>query len=234
LFFEGSLIPTLFLILGWGYQPERVQAGIYLLFYTLLASLPLLVAIFYIYSQVGRLFIPFILKDLLVEGSSLLYLAIIFAFLVKMPMFLVHLWLPKAHVEAPVRGSIILAGVLLKLGGYGLLRMFNLLTPLGIKLNYLWVSVSLVGGCLVRFICLRQTDLKALVAYSSVAHIGLVLGGLITLNYWGICGAFTLIIAHGLCSSGLFCLTNISYERLGSRSLIINKGLLNFIPSIAL
>nr|QXT45768.1 NADH dehydrogenase subunit 4 [Leucrocuta aphrodite] len=234
LFFEGSLIPTLFLILGWGYQPERVQAGMYLLFYTLLASLPLLVGIFYIYESLGSLFIPFLTKSSCLGGASLFYLAMVFAFLVKMPMFLVHLWLPKAHVEAPVSGSMILAGVLLKLGGYGLLRVFNLLTSLGLKYNFVWVGISLVGGCLVSFICLRQTDLKALVAYSSVAHMGLVLGGLLTLNYWGVCGAFTLMIAHGLCSSGLFCLTNISYERLGSRSLVINKGLLNFMPSMAL
>lgn len=233
LFFESSLIPTFLLILGWGYQPERVQAGIYLLFYTLLASLPLLVSVFYIYTLQGNLFIP-ILGKYSISGNFLFYLTMVGAFLVKIPIFLVHLWLPKAHVEAPVRGSIILAGVLLKLGGYGLLRVLNLLSILGLKFNIIWIGVSLVGGCLVRFICLRQTDLKALVAYSSVAHMGLVLGGLLTINYWGICGAYTLIIAHGLCSSGLFCLTNIRYERLGSRRLIINKGLMHFIPRITL
>lgn len=232
LFFERSLIPTLFLIIGWGYQPERLQAGIYLLFYTLLASLPLLIGIFYLISSVNTLNF-----FLLLDHSffySLIYLSLIFAFLVKIPMFLVHLWLPKAHVEAPVAGSIILAGILLKLGGYGLIRVFPILTEAGLIYNYWWISIRLVGGVLVRLVCLRQTDLKALIAYSSVAHIGIVLGGLITLYYWGIRGAFTLIIAHGLCSSGLFCLANISYERLGRRRLLINKGLLNFIPRIAL
>lgn len=232
LFFESSLIPTLFLILGWGYQPERLQAGVYLLFYTLLASLPLLVGIFYLYGTNYSIFFP-----LLVEGPvsyTVLYLCLIVAFLVKMPMFLVHLWLPKAHVEAPVSGSMILAGVLLKLGGYGLLRIFKILVISGLTFNFIWIGIRLIGGVLVSLICLRQTDLKALIAYSSVAHIGIVLGGLITLSYWGFCGSFTLMIAHGLCSSGLFCLANISYERLGSRSLLINKGLMNFIPRITL
>nr|YP_009255461.1 NADH dehydrogenase subunit 4 [Anopheles laneanus]AND46710.1 NADH dehydrogenase subunit 4 [Anopheles laneanus]AWB98337.1 NADH dehydrogenase subunit 4 [Anopheles laneanus] len=233
LFFEASLIPTLFLILGWGYQPERLQAGIYLLFYTLLASLPLLIGIFYILNFNNTLSFN-LLFNVSFLNMNLLYLCLIFAFLVKMPMFLVHLWLPKAHVEAPVSGSMILAGVLLKLGGYGLLRMFSLLQISGVKYNYWFISISLVGGVLISLICLRQTDLKALIAYSSVAHMGIVLSGLLTLTYWGLTGSYALMIAHGLCSSGLFCLANISYERMGSRSLLINKGLLNFMPSLSL
>nr|YP_010868500.1 NADH dehydrogenase subunit 4 [Zeugodacus heinrichi]WGU20007.1 NADH dehydrogenase subunit 4 [Zeugodacus heinrichi] len=232
LFFESSLIPTLFLILGWGYQPERLQAGVYLLFYTLLVSLPMLVGIFYLYNNLNTM--NFYLLGNYMFNYDLLYLSLILAFLVKMPMFLVHLWLPKAHVEAPVSGSMILAGIMLKLGGYGLLRVFSFLQVSGIKYNYIWVSISLVGGVLISLVCLRQTDLKALIAYSSVAHMGIVLGGLMTLTYWGLCGSYTLMIAHGLCSSGLFCLANITYERLGSRSLLINKGLLNFMPSMTL
>nr|YP_009687563.1 NADH dehydrogenase subunit 4 [Limonia phragmitidis]QDX14945.1 NADH dehydrogenase subunit 4 [Limonia phragmitidis] len=232
LFFESSLIPTLFLILGWGYQPERLQAGVYLLFYTLLASLPLLVGIFFVFKNLFTL--EMILLNENIFYYQLLYFSMIFAFLVKMPMFLVHLWLPKAHVEAPVSGSMILAGILLKLGGYGLVRIFPLIQKLGLLNNYMFMSISLIGGVLVSFVCMRQMDLKSLIAYSSVAHMGIVLSGLLTMSYWGICGSYTLMLAHGLCSSGLFCLANISYERMGSRSLLINKGMLNFMPSMAL
>nr|WMY23957.1 NADH dehydrogenase subunit 4 [Eutermellus aquilinus] len=233
IFFESSLIPTLFLILGWGYQPERIQAGIYLLFYTLLASLPLLVGILYIYNSLGSLCL-FLLGGNVDLVGKLFYVCMVFAFLVKMPMFMVHLWLPSAHVEAPVSGSMILAGVLLKLGGYGLLRVFPVLFSFGFSFGFVWVALGLVGGLFVSLFCMRQTDLKSLIAYSSVAHMSMVIGGIMTLSYWGVCSSFALMVAHGLCSSGLFCLSNISYERFGSRSLLVNKGLINLMPSMAM
>nr|QWB85956.1 NADH dehydrogenase subunit 4 [Philus antennatus] len=231
LFFEISLIPTLILIIGWGYQPERIEAGVYLLFYTLLVSLPMLVSIFYYYKLIFSL--EFYFFDSVIT-NIFMYLIMNMIFLIKMPMFFVHLWLPKAHVEAPVSGSMILAGIMLKLGGYGLVRLMILFLELGVKVNLIFIVISLVGGFVVSLVCIRESDMKSLIAYSSVAHMGLVLGGIMTLNVWGFLGSLVLMVAHGLCSSGLFCLANISYERVGSRSLYLNKGMLNLIPGLSL
>nr|YP_010170685.1 NADH dehydrogenase subunit 4 [Orgyia postica]QRZ60692.1 NADH dehydrogenase subunit 4 [Orgyia postica] len=232
LFFEGSLIPTLLLIIGWGYQPERIKAGIYLLFYTLMVSLPLLMGIFYVFEEMGGMMIYFL--KFLNLNNYLLYLSMIMAFLVKMPMYFVHLWLPKAHVEAPVSGSMILAGIMLKLGGYGLLRLLIFLQETNLKLNYIMIIISLVGGLYISLKCFCQTDIKSLIAYSSVAHMSLVISGIMVMNYWGGLGSYIMMIGHGLCSSGMFCLANIYYERLHSRSLYINKGMMNFMPSMSL
>nr|YP_009110219.1 NADH dehydrogenase subunit 4 [Nomophila noctuella]AIW64975.1 NADH dehydrogenase subunit 4 [Nomophila noctuella] len=232
LFFEGSLIPTLMLIIGWGYQPERIQAGLYLLFYTLFVSLPLLLGIFFIFNKMDYMMIYFL--KFFNFDMYLLYFSMIMAFLVKMPMYFVHLWLPKAHVEAPVSGSMILAGIMLKLGGYGLIRVMILIQELGLKFNIIWISISLVGGFYVSLKCFCQVDIKSLIAYSSVAHMSMVIGGIMTMNYWGFIGSYILMIGHGLCSSGMFCLANINYERLHSRSLYINKGMMNFMPSMSL
>nr|YP_010852946.1 NADH dehydrogenase subunit 4 [Darpa inopinata]WGM81099.1 NADH dehydrogenase subunit 4 [Darpa inopinata] len=232
MFFEGSLIPTLMLIVGWGYQPERIQAGLYLLFYTLFVSLPLLMGVFYIFSEMSCMKIYFL--KFYDYNMYMLYFSMILAFLVKMPMYFVHLWLPKAHVEASVSGSMILAGIMLKLGGYGLLRVLIFLQSISLKLNFFFIIISLVGGFYISLKCLCQVDMKSLIAYSSVAHMSLVISGIMTMNYWGYLGAYVLMIGHGLCSSGMFCLANINYERLMSRSLFINKGMMNFMPTLSL
>nr|ALO76294.1 NADH deshydrogenase subunit 4 [Sinoxylon sp. SIN01] len=230
-FFVVSLIPTLFLILGWGYQPERLQAGLYLFFYTMLASLPMLVVIFWYNSNFFSLSLVYLTESL---SELVIFLCFTMVFFVKMPLFLLHLWLPKAHVEAPVSGSMILAGVMLKLGGYGLMRVLVMFVYLGKSVGSFFISVALVGGVFVSLICLRQSDMKSLIAYSSVAHMGLIVCGLFTFTVWGLLGSLCMMLAHGLCSSGLFCLANINYERLGSRSLMINKGLINLLPTLSL
>nr|AEH05089.1 NADH dehydrogenase subunit 4 [Longpotamon yangtsekiense] len=233
--FEASLIPTLILILGWGYQPERIQAGIYMLFYTLTLSLPLLVCLLNIYYDKGSLIMK--MSELKMNSSYMMgiwYMFVVLAFLVKLPMYMFHLWLPKAHVEAPVAGSMILAGILLKLGGYGLFRVLIMFQLTGMKFSNVWMSMGLMGGFIISLVCLRQVDVKSLIAYSSVVHMGLVLCGLMIYNWWGLMGAVVVMVGHGLCSSGLFSLANMIYERVGSRSLLLSKGLLNFMPSMTM
>nr|AFI23495.1 NADH dehydrogenase subunit 4 [Peloridium hammoniorum] len=227
--FEASLVPTLVLIFGWGYQPERLSAILYLLFYTLLASLPLLMFIFYLYLIHKSTFIFFVYK---IQLNLFMYLAMTSAFLVKMPLFGFHLWLLSAHVEAPVSGSMILAGILLKLGGYGLMRLFYMVNFTKMWFNFSFFVISLIGSIMIGFFCLIQVDLKLLIAYSSICHMGYVIMGLMTCNQWGYLGALVLMIGHGLCSSGLFCLANMLYERLLSRSFLLVRGIINISPSL--
>ncbi|YP_007317676.1 NADH dehydrogenase subunit 4 (mitochondrion) [Epinephelus fuscoguttatus] len=232
--FEATLIPTLILITRWGNQTERLNAGIYFLFYTLAGSLPLLVALLLLQNYTGTLSLftlPFSCPLHLSSYTDKLWWAgCLLAFLVKMPLYGVHLWLPKAHVEAPVAGSMVLAAVLLKLGGYGMMRMIVMLDPLTKDLSYPFLIFALWGVIMTGSICLRQTDLKSLIAYSSVSHMGLVVGGILIQTPWGFTGALILMIAHGLTSSALFCLANTNYERTHSRTMLLARGLQIVLP----
>nr|YP_010348444.1 NADH dehydrogenase subunit 4 [Charcotia amundseni]UIN24686.1 NADH dehydrogenase subunit 4 [Charcotia amundseni] len=231
--FESCLIPILFMILGWGFQPERSMAGVYMLFYTLFGSFPLFYSIVSFGCSFGGGYMMSSMSQglYLGWGFSLMFIS---AFMIKFPMYSVHLWLLKAHVEAPVAGSMILAGVLLKLGGYGLIRVFPLIYENCNMLSEAIISIGLWGSFMVSLGCLRQMDMKLLIASSSVVHMGTCISGLFILSEIGYKGGVVMMIAHGVCSSGLFYMANMVYERSGSRSMHINKGLLNLMPVMSL
>nr|YP_010000998.1 NADH dehydrogenase subunit 4 [Panurus biarmicus]QOD96936.1 NADH dehydrogenase subunit 4 [Panurus biarmicus] len=235
--FEATLIPTLLLITRWGSQPERLNAGIYLLFYTLASSLPLLIAILCLHNKIGTLYFPmFKLHSPTITSSwtSLVCtLALLMAFMVKAPLYGLHLWLPKAHVEAPIAGSMLLAALLLKLGGYGIMRVTVLVGPSLNNLHYPFITLALWGALMTSAICLRQIDLKSLIAYSSVSHMGLVIAATMIQTQWAFSGAMILMISHGLTSSMLFCLANTNYERTHSRILLLTRGIQPLLPLMA-
>nr|YP_086863.1 NADH dehydrogenase subunit 4 [Diplometopon zarudnyi]AAT08512.1 NADH dehydrogenase subunit 4 [Diplometopon zarudnyi] len=231
--FETTIIPTLMLITRWGSQQERLAAGTYFLFYTLISSLPLLMALVFFYTEYSHM--SLIIMKILPQTtftwgtSELLWSAGMLAFLVKLPLYGVHLWLPKAHVEAPIAGSMVLAAILLKLGGYGMIRIMPII-PEHSTLSLPLLALALWGSIMANIICLRQTDLKSLIAYSSVGHMALVILALMTKTAWGLTGALTLMIAHGLTSSMTFCLANTTYERTNTRTLLLATGLQLILP----
>nr|ACJ43930.1 NADH dehydrogenase subunit 4 [Ommatotriton vittatus] len=235
--FEATLIPTLIIITRWGNQTERLNAGTYFLFYTLAGSLPLLVALLTLQNSLGSLSLMIInmMEPTVAQTyvDKILWLACLLAFMVKMPLYGTHLWLPKAHVEAPVAGSMILAAVLLKLGGYGIIRITLLLTPLTKEMSYPFMVLALWGVVMTSLICMRQTDLKSLIAYSSVSHMGLVIAAIMIQTPWSLTGAIILMISHGLISSALFCLANLNYERTHSRTLLLLRGAQAMLPLMA-
>nr|YP_009918282.1 NADH dehydrogenase subunit 4 [Hirundo neoxena]QLX47494.1 NADH dehydrogenase subunit 4 [Hirundo neoxena]QLX47657.1 NADH dehydrogenase subunit 4 [Hirundo neoxena]UNA68521.1 NADH dehydrogenase subunit 4 [Hirundo neoxena] len=235
--FEATLIPTLVLITRWGNQPERLNAGIYLLFYTLASSLPLLIAILHLQNQMGTLYFPMLKLSHPTMSSSwtemMSTLALLVAFMVKAPLYGLHLWLPKAHVEAPIAGSMLLAALLLKLGGYGIMRMTIFMDLSSNNLHYPFITLALWGALMTSAICLRQIDLKSLIAYSSVSHMGLVIAATMIQTQWSYSGAMILMISHGLTSSMLFCLANTNYERTHSRILLLTRGVQPLLPLMA-
>ncbi len=234
-FWEASLIP-MFLIIGiWG-GPNRVYAAIKFFLYTLLGSLLMLIAFIYLYQSSGGSFsiedyhqlpIPF-------NAQVLIFIAFLLAFAVKVPMWPVHTWLPDAHVEAPTGGSVVLAAIMLKLGGYGFLRFSLPITPdASHYLSEMMIVLSLVAVVYIGLIALMQADMKKLIAYSSVAHMGFVTLGFFLFNAYGIEGAMVQMISHGFISGAMFLCVGVLYDRLHSRQIADYGGVVNKMPVFA-
>nr|YP_010757247.1 NADH dehydrogenase subunit 4 [Ergasilus tumidus]WEU66999.1 NADH dehydrogenase subunit 4 [Ergasilus tumidus] len=222
--FELSLIPIFMIIMGWGYQIERLSAATAMLMYTITASLPLLIIILtlMIKSDLNSFSNFYMAVEAINYNSFILNILVMMSFLVKFPIFLGHLWLPKAHVEAPASGSMILAAVLLKLGGYGVLRFSPLISS---GLNSVSVlTIALWGGVISSVVCIQALDMKIIVAYSSVAHMALVIAALFVNSFSGVSGALIMMLAHGFSSSGLFFCVGVFSKYSNSRSMLINKG----------
>ncbi|MDC9701698.1 MAG: NADH-quinone oxidoreductase subunit M [Alphaproteobacteria bacterium] len=234
LFFEGCLIPMFFIIGIWG-GARRVYASFKFFLYTLLGSVLMLLAILVMYWETGATDIPFLLTYEFPEKLQIwLWIAFFFAFAVKVPMWPVHTWLPDAHVEAPTAGSVILAAVLLKMGGYGFLRFSLPMFPLASSDFAPFVFfLSLIAIIYTSLVALVQSDIKKLIAYSSIAHMGFVTMGLFSGNIQGIQGAIFQMLSHGLISAGLFLCVGIIYDRVHTREIDSYGGLVTRMPVYA-
>ncbi|WCS27332.1 NADH-quinone oxidoreductase subunit M [Methylobacterium sp. NMS14P] len=234
LFFEAGLIP-MFLIIGiWG-GARRVYASFKFFLYTLLGSVLMLLAVMAMYWQAGTTDIPTLLQYRFpVQMQTWLWLAFFASFAVKMPMWPVHTWLPDAHVEAPTAGSVILAGILLKMGGYGFIRISLPMLPVASHdFAPLVFALSVIAIIFTSLTAMMQTDIKKLIAYSSVAHMGFVTLGLFTLNEQGIQGALFLMISHGIVSGALFLCVGVVYDRMHTREISAYGGLVKRMPLYA-
>ncbi|MFO1112416.1 MAG: NADH-quinone oxidoreductase subunit M [Rhodospirillales bacterium] len=235
LFFEGVLIP-MFLIIGvWG-GPRRVYSAFKFFLYTLAGSVLMLLALLTLYLDAGTTDIPALLQHNLPTGlQQWLWLACFAAFAVKLPMWPVHTWLPDAHVEAPTAGSVILAGVMLKFGGYGFLRFSLPMFPeASIIFAPLVFALSIIAVVYTSLVALAQEDMKKLIAYSSVAHMGFVTVGAFTLTQQGVEGAIFQMLSHGIVSAALFLVVGVVYDRMHSREIATYGGLVHRMPVYAL
>jgi len=235
IFFEAGLIP-MYLIIGiWG-GANRIYASYKFFLYTLLGSVLMLIAMFWMVNEAGTSDIPTLMAyDFPLEAQSWLWLAFFASFAVKMPMWPVHTWLPDAHVQAPTAGSVILAGVLLKMGGYGFIRFSLPMFP-DASVDYIWLvfALSMVAVVYTSLIALVQSDMKKLIAYSSVAHMAIVTVGLFAFNRQGLEGALIVMLSHGLVSGALFLCVGVIYDRLHTREIDRYGGLSINMPRYAL